>query len=107
VIGTLNIGPMGFSDRVRIEELIGVPKDPWRYRNLVSVVVTAPILGLIKSLTASDEIFVDLSSGRLKRSRLLAGPVFELSRRIDLSIIMSMNGMLGHYPEESRAALWI
>jgi hypothetical protein len=85
ITGTLKSGPFSFSDRLRIEELIGVPGDPGRYRNLVSIVSSPKGFGL-EALAVSDEVFVDLTSGRLTRNRLLAGPMFELADRVDLSL---------------------
>jgi hypothetical protein len=85
VTGTFKAGSVTFSGRSRFEQLIGVPGNPWRYRNLLSV-VTPTRLGPIKSFTASDEVFVDLTSGQLTRNRLLAGPMIELSSRVELSV---------------------
>jgi len=85
ITGTLKSGPFSFSDRLRIEDLIGVPGDPWRYRNLISVVSSPTGFGL-EALANSDEVFVDLTSGRLTRNRLLAGPVIGLADRVDLSL---------------------
>jgi len=86
ITGTLNTGSLSCSDRVRIEDLIGVPGDPWRYRNLVSIVSSPQGFGRLKALAASDEVFVDLNSGRLIRNRLLAGPVIAVADRVDISL---------------------
>lgn len=83
--GTLHLGQLTVSDRLRIEDLIGVPGDPWRYRNLFFVGVQPRAWTIVKSWGVSDEIFIDMTSGRLSRNRLLAGPVFALCRNIDLS----------------------
>jgi|GEM_PF-3972007 hypothetical protein len=86
ITGTLKTGPFSFSDRLRIEDLIGVPGDPWRYRNLVSLVSCPKGLGRVHALAISDEVFVDLTSGRLSRNRLLAGPVIGVADRVDISL---------------------
>jgi hypothetical protein len=65
VTGTVTSGSFSFSDRLRIEDLIGVPKDPWRYRNLVSIVSSPRGFSPVKALAISDEVFFDLTSGRL------------------------------------------
>jgi hypothetical protein len=75
-----------FSDTLRIEDLIGVPGNPWRYRNLVSIVESPRGWGPFKALALSDEIFIDLTSGRLTRNRLLAGPVIAVASRVELSL---------------------
>jgi hypothetical protein len=86
VTGTLETGPLSFSDRLRIEELIGVPGDPWRYRNLVSIVSSPKSLGRVRALAISDEVFFDFTSERLSRNRLLAGPVITLAHGVDISL---------------------
>jgi hypothetical protein len=83
--GTLHLEQVTVADRLRLEDLIGVPGDPWRYRNLLSVAVEPRGLSAIKSWGVTDEVFIDMTSGRLSRNRLLAGPVFALSRHVDLS----------------------
>jgi hypothetical protein len=86
ITGTINAGPFSFSDRLRIEDLIGVPGDPWRYRNLVSIISSPKGLGHVQALAISDEVFFDLTSGRLSRNRLLAGPVISVARGVDISV---------------------
>jgi hypothetical protein len=86
ITGTLKSGSFSFSDRLRIEDLIGVPGDPWRYRNLLSVVASAGSFRPVKAWVISDEVFVDLTSGRLSRNRLLAGPVIAVADRVEVSL---------------------
>jgi len=86
ITGTLETGPLSFSDRLRIEDLVGVPGDPWRYRNLVSIVSSPKRLGRVQALAISDEVFFDLTSGRLSRNRLLAGPVIAVANGVDISL---------------------
>jgi hypothetical protein len=86
VTGTLKTGAFAFSDRLRLEDLIGVPGDPWRYRNVVAIVASPKGLGRVKALAVSDEVFVDLTSGRLTRNRLLAGPIIAVAERVDVSV---------------------
>jgi hypothetical protein len=83
--GTLHLEQVTVADRLRIEDLIGVPGDPWRYRNLLFAGVEPGSWSPIKSWGVSDEVFIDMTSGRLSRNRLLAGPVFALSRHVELS----------------------
>ncbi len=86
ITGTLTAGPLSLSDRLRIEDLIGVPGDPWRYRNLVSIVSSPRGLGRLEALAVSDEVFFDLNSGRLTRNRLLAGPTIAVADRVNISL---------------------
>ena len=86
VTGTVGAGLFTLSDRLRVEDLIGVRGNPWRYRNLVSIAASPGSRGCRESLGLSDEIFVDLTSGRLTRNRLLLGPGFALTRRIQISL---------------------
>jgi hypothetical protein len=86
VTGTLTSGSFSFIDRLRMEDLIGVPGDPWRYRNLVSIVSSPGGFKPVKALAVSDEVFFDLTSGRLTRNRLLAGPVIAMTDRVDISL---------------------
>ena len=85
VTGTLHLAQVTVADRLRIEDLIGVPGDPWRYRNLLFVGVAPRRSTIVKSWGITDEVFIDMTSGRLSRNRLLAGPVLSLSRRIEVS----------------------
>jgi hypothetical protein len=85
VTGTLHFDRVTVADRLRIEDLIGVPGDPWRYRNLVFIGVQPRDRTVVKSWGVSDEVFIDMTSGRLSRNRLLAGPVFSLPHHIDLA----------------------
>lgn len=86
ITGTLKCEYFALSDRLRIEDLMGVPGDPWRYRNLLSFVASPRRVGRWKALAISDEVFIDLSSEHWTRNRLLAGPVVTLSDRIDLAL---------------------
>jgi len=86
ITGTLKSGSFSLRDRLRIEDLIGVPGDPWRYRNLLSIVASSENIRPLKALAISDEVFVDLTSGRLSRNRLLAGPVIAVADRVDVSL---------------------
>jgi hypothetical protein len=104
ITGTLTSGPFSFSDRIRIEDLIGVPGDPWRYRNLVSIVASPQGFGRLKALALSDEVFFDLTSGRLTRNRLLAGPVIAIADRVDLSIEYVNERDVGGLPGRIQAA---
>jgi hypothetical protein len=49
ITATVTNGPFSFSDRLRIEDLIGVPGDPWRYRDLVAVFSSPKGFGHLKS----------------------------------------------------------
>ncbi len=83
--GSVEMGLLTLRDRLRGEDLIGVPGNPWRYRNLVSAGYTVRGLGPLKSVAVSDEIFVDANSRRLTRNRFLAGPIFSLGPRVDVA----------------------
>jgi len=102
--GTLSSGPFSFSDRLRIEDLIGVPGDPWRYRNLVSIVSSPKGCGRLKALAVSDEVFVDLASGRFARNRLLAGPIIALADRVDIALDYVNERDVGALPARIQAA---
>jgi hypothetical protein len=95
---TLKSGSLSFSDRLRIEDLIGVPGDPWRYRNLLSVVSSSERIRPLKALAISDEIFFDLTSGRLSRNRLLAGPVIAVADRVAVSLDYLNQRDVGGHP---------
>jgi hypothetical protein len=87
VTGSLNAGAVHCSDTLRMEDLIGVPGNPWRYRNLLSIsaypgAARAPL----KALAISDEVFIDLTSERMTRNRLLMGPMFAVGERLELSL---------------------
>jgi hypothetical protein len=86
VAGTLKAGGFAITDQLRIEDLYGVPGNPWRYRNLVALGGTSPRLRPVKEIAVSDEIFVDLNSGQLTRNRLLAGPMFGVSPRSEITV---------------------
>lgn len=86
ITASLRQGPWSLSDRLRIEDLLGVPGDPWRYRNLLSVAASPKGIAPLRALALSDEVFVDLTSGRLTRNRLLAGPIISLGARVELAL---------------------
>lgn len=86
VAGTWEAGGFALTDQLRIEDLYGVPGNPWRYRNLVSIGAATRHLKPLKEIAVSDEIFVDLESGQLTRNRLLAGPMFGVSTRSEITV---------------------
>jgi hypothetical protein len=104
ITGTLKSGSFSFSDRLRIEDLIGVPGDPWRYRNLVSIVSSSERFRPVRALAISDEVFVDLTSGRLSRNRLLAGPVIAVADRVDVSLDYLNQRDVGGHPGRTEGA---
>jgi hypothetical protein len=103
ITATLKAGPFSFSDRFRIEDLIGVPGDPWRYRNLVSIVLSPRGFGRLSAVAVSDEVFVDLNSGRLTRNRLLTGPVIAVADRVDISLDYVNERDVGGIPRRIQA----
>ena len=104
VTGTLHLNQVTIADRVRVEDLIGVPGNPWRYRDLLFLGVQPPGPTFIKSWGISDEVFIDMTSGRLSRNRLLAGPVIALSRHADLSLDYLNERDIGRLPGRIQGA---
>ncbi len=80
-----HLGRFSFSDRNRGERVTGVPGGDWRYRNRLSV--SHPLLiGPVRSVTASDEVFYDGARDRWSRNRAQLGvglaPLGRLSMQI-------------------------
>ncbi len=86
IAGTIQKATFAVTDQFRLEDVYGVPGNPWRYRNLLAVSDSMPSLRPLGLVTISDEIFVDLHSGQLTRNRLLAGPQFELTRHSGVTL---------------------
>ena len=74
------------SDRNRIEDLVGVPGDPWRYRNRLSVERPLEGLGPLVSAFASEEVFYDLSKQQWSRSRATIGVGFRAAADAELRV---------------------
>ncbi len=64
-----SIAGFAVSDRNRLEDLIGVPADPWRYRNRLTLEHPVAGIGPLSSIFASEEIFYDLRMRQWTRSR--------------------------------------
>jgi hypothetical protein len=73
VTGAWEVAGMRLSNRNRIEDVLGVPGHPWRYRNRLQV--DRPIEGLppVRSIFASDEVFYDFDHERFSRNRAQVG----------------------------------
>jgi hypothetical protein len=102
--GTIKSGFVTLSNRLRVEDLIGVPGHPWRYRNLLSVNAAPSGWGPIQALVVSDEIFIDLNPSGLARNRLILGPVFGVSKRFTLSLDYVNERDIGARPGRIRGA---
>jgi len=61
------------SDRNRFEDLVGVPSNPWRYRNRLSAEHPVTGLGRVSSIFASEEVFYDFKTRQWERSRAQVG----------------------------------
>jgi hypothetical protein len=61
------------SDRNRFEDLIGVPGDPWRYRNRVDIEHPVTGLGPVSAIFANEEVFYDFGARQWERSRAQIG----------------------------------
>jgi hypothetical protein len=81
VTGTVELGGFAVSDRLRIEDVVGVRGDPWRYRNQVGIVRHRRQDPGAAYVFASDEIFMGVDPQRFTRNRLLAGWGVPLRRR--------------------------
>jgi len=77
---------VSFSDRNRAENLIGIPGDPWRYRNRVLIDYPVTSLGPIKTLFASDEVFFDFGHDQWSRNRAQFGVVLPVQPNIQMQI---------------------
>jgi len=66
-------GGFHVSDRNRIEDEVGLPGDPWRYRNRLMVERPLHIALPIRSIFVSDEVFYDFGQRRLSRNRAQVG----------------------------------
>ncbi len=53
--------------------MIGVPNDPWRYRNSFTVEYPVTGLGALSSIFANEEVFYDLAARQWERSRAQIG----------------------------------
>jgi hypothetical protein len=79
--GTVELGEFAFSDRLRIEDVVGVKGDPWRYRNQVGITRRWRQDSCSVYLFATDEIFMAVDPQRFTRNRLLAGWGVPVARR--------------------------
>jgi hypothetical protein len=80
------IGGFEVADRNRIEDLIGVPGDPWRYRNRLSVERPVSGLGPLSSIFASEEVFYDLQAHDWSRSRAQIGVAIAAAPHTELRL---------------------
>lgn len=73
VTGTWLVGRLTLSDRNRIERIIGVAGDPWRYRQRLALEYALAKAGPIRSIFLADEVFFDWGRGRWSRNRAQIG----------------------------------
>jgi hypothetical protein len=67
-----SLGDVTMGERLRFEQLTGIPGEPWRYRNRLDAAY--PIdLGLVRGIVASDEIFYDFGQSAWSRNRAQLG----------------------------------
>ena len=79
------LGPVALADGNRFEKLIGYPKEPIRYRNLI--LVDCPFGSAIHAHAfVGDEVFFDLSAGDYNQNRFQAGTGVHLNNRLLLDI---------------------
>jgi hypothetical protein len=78
------IGRFRLSDRNRAERLIGVPRDPFRYRN--RFVVDVPIASEAWRVFAADEVFYDFTAAAWTQNRFQVGAGRRLSRKTALEV---------------------
>ena len=64
---------ISISERNRFEQLIGLPGDPWRYRNRLAFEMGVEGFGRVSGVFASDEVFYDLQKDRWSRNRAQIG----------------------------------
>ena len=81
-----HLGDFHISDRNRVEDLDGVPGNPWRYRNRVSVEHTVTGLGPVSSVFVTDEAFLDLQTVQWTRNRTQLGFTVDIARRAQLQL---------------------
>jgi hypothetical protein len=73
VTGDLSVSGVHISDRNRLEDVISVPGDPWRYRNRLTLEHPLQSILPVRSIFISDEIFYEFSRQRLSRNRAQIG----------------------------------
>jgi hypothetical protein len=61
------------SDRNRVEDVVGVPGNPWRYRNRLMLAHALQSILPFRSIFVSDEIFYDFGHQRVSRNRAQLG----------------------------------
>ncbi len=80
------IAGFAMSDRNRFEDLVGVPGNPWRYRNRLAVEHALSRVRPLASIFASEEVFYDFQAGMWSRSRAEIGLGIAAARGADLKI---------------------
>jgi hypothetical protein len=74
------------SDRSRVEDLVGVRTNPWRYRNRLSA--DHPIQGMrpLSAVFASEEVFYDFGTRHWTRSRAQVGLGLAAARNAEVRV---------------------
>jgi len=81
----VHLGRMVLADGNRFEKLIGYPKEPVRYRNLV--LVDCSFGSAVRAHAfVGDEVFFDLSAGDYNQNRFQTGAGVHLSKRLLLDL---------------------
>jgi hypothetical protein len=87
-----------FFDRNRGERLIGVPGDPFRYRNRLGVQFMA---SKTWHAFASDELFYDSGASRWNQNRFIAGVSTALNRAITVDLYCVQRSLYGVLPGQT------
>lgn len=90
-----NLGRMQFFDRNRGERLIGVPGDPFRYRNRLGVQFKA---SKAWHAFASDELFYDSGASKWNQNRFLAGVTETLTPATTVDLYFVRRSLHGTLP---------
>ena len=78
------LGPVTLSDRSRLEQLEGPPRNPARYRNRASADWHVPGPHVLTDIFVAEEAFYDFSRGAWTRNRVQVGVQFRTAPNIRL-----------------------
>jgi hypothetical protein len=95
---SLKLDRWQFSDRNRGERLIGVPGDPFRYRNRLGVQFKA---SKTWNAFASDELFYDSGASRWNQNRFIAGVSAALNQAATIDLYYVQRSLYGALPGQT------